>query len=536
MKPNDEKLDQVLRIAWWTLLAIAIGICIFIRIRLLEFPLERDEGEYAYSGQLMLQGIAPYQLAYSMKFPGTAATYALLMSIFGQTVAGIHLGLLVVNLATSALLFVLGRRMANSTTAGVAAATSYAVMSVSTSVLGWSAHATHLLMLPVMAGVLLLLRATDRQSDQPLYFSGFLFGLAMLMKQPAAVFILFGAAYLLFAGKQAGLSWKRIVTRALIFCASAAVPLLLTGLALWQAGVFEKFWCWTVTYAREYATLSSPSNAAAYWRATYQMVIGPRWILYALAGTGLIVAFCKGNRRRGVFLNSFLVFSVLALSRGFYFRPHYFFLILPALALLIGLAVAKLPEFFRGRLSLGRVTILLVFGFALAWPMFRESKLLFALSPLSASRFIYGECPFPESMRIGEYLREHTTPEDTIAVLGSEPQIYFFAHRHSATGYLYTYGLMEPQKYAHRMQLEMIQEIETARPKYLVYVVINDSWWPRPDSERLIFTWADTYCAENYSAVGLVNIVAADRTDYYFGNVPGSLASLKDYILIYERK
>lgn len=41
-----------------------------IRVRLLNFPLERDEGEYAYSGQLMLQCIAPYQLAYSMKLSG----------------------------------------------------------------------------------------------------------------------------------------------------------------------------------------------------------------------------------------------------------------------------------------------------------------------------------------------------------------------------------------------------------------------------------------------------------------------------------
>ena len=33
------------------------------RLRLLNFPLERDEGEYAYAGQLMLQGIPPYELA-----------------------------------------------------------------------------------------------------------------------------------------------------------------------------------------------------------------------------------------------------------------------------------------------------------------------------------------------------------------------------------------------------------------------------------------------------------------------------------------
>src|ERR1700682_5667239 len=106
-----------------------------IRWRLLETPLERDEGEYAYAGQLMLQGIPPYQLAYNMKFPGTYAAYALIMSIFGQSATGVHLGLLVVNAATIALVFLLGRRLLNST-AGIAAAASYAILSVSRSVLG----------------------------------------------------------------------------------------------------------------------------------------------------------------------------------------------------------------------------------------------------------------------------------------------------------------------------------------------------------------------------------------------------------------
>jgi len=49
-------------------------------------------------------------------------------------------------------------------------------------------------------------------------------------------------------------------------------------------------------------------------------------------------------------------------------------------------------------------------------------------------------------------------------VLGSEPQIYFYSGRRSATGYLYMYSLTEEQKYALRMQKEMIGEIEkTAR-------------------------------------------------------------------------
>ena len=89
--------DKVLRFAWWGLAIIVFGVTVAIRIRLLGMPLERDEGEYAYAGQLMLQGIPPYKLAYNMKFPGTYAAYAAIMSVFGQTTIGIRLGLLVVN-------------------------------------------------------------------------------------------------------------------------------------------------------------------------------------------------------------------------------------------------------------------------------------------------------------------------------------------------------------------------------------------------------------------------------------------------------
>jgi hypothetical protein len=86
-----DKIDingKALRFGWCILAVIVFGLVIAIRIRLLGIPLERDEGEYAYVGQLMLQGIPPYKLAYNMKFPGTYAAYAVIMSIFGQTILG----------------------------------------------------------------------------------------------------------------------------------------------------------------------------------------------------------------------------------------------------------------------------------------------------------------------------------------------------------------------------------------------------------------------------------------------------------------
>jgi hypothetical protein len=132
-------------------------------------------------------------------------------------------------------------------------------------------------------------------------------------------------------------------------------------------------------------------------------------------------------------------------------------------------------------------------------------------------------------------LRAQSSPTDTIAVLGSEPQIYFYAQRHSATGFIYTYGLMEPQPYARQMQQEMIREIETARPKFLILVVASKSWLVGPDSDQTIFRWADAYCDANYEEVGLINI-SDQGTDYYFSSRPANVTPTAEHILIYRRK
>ena len=495
-----EARPKSLGVAWWILLTIALVLIAVIRIRLLSFPLERDEGEYAYAGQLMLQGIPPYQLAYNMKFPGTYAAYALIMSIFGQTIVGIHLGLLVVNAATIALVFLLGRRLVNST-AGIVAAASYAILSVSPSVLGFAAHATHFVMLPVLGGALLLLRPSHSQSKKIVFASGVLFGIGLLMKQPALFFIPFGAGYLFYRDWRARLNWKQISIRSAIFLGGAALPFAATCLVLWRAGVFEKFWFWTWTYARAYGGLVSASQGIRIFFGNITGVIGAGWALWVLAAAGVIACLWdKKLRPYAAFLLAFLFFSGLALCPGFYFREHYFVLVLPAICLLAGAAVASAESLCSRYARPVRFIPLALFGAAWALPLFAKTPFFFAPNSVAACRMIYGANPFPEAVRIAEYLKEHTNADDTIAVLGSEPEIYFYSHRHSATGYIYTYGLMEPHQHALPMQREMIQEIEAARPKYLVVVSMNISWLKRPGSENLIFDWFANYAARQFRA------------------------------------
>ncbi|MCG6537854.1 MAG: hypothetical protein L7F78_24825, partial [Syntrophales bacterium LBB04] len=79
--------------------------------------------------------------------------------------------------------------------------------------------------------------------------------------------------------------------------------------------------------------------------------------------------------------------------------------------------------------------------------LYTERNYFFIEKPTTLSRLIYGANPFPESIKIGEYVKSNSNTEDKIAVLGSEPQIYFYSQRRSATGYIYMYYLMEKHDY-----------------------------------------------------------------------------------------
>src|SRR5471030_370430 len=173
---NSSRSSLVRLWPWLAVLAVLIFVG-FIRVRMLEMPLERDEGEYAYAGQLILQGIPPYELAYNMKLPGTYYAYAAGMAIFGQTISGIHMTLLAVNALTIVFVFLLARKLFG-TTAGLVACASYGLMSVSTAVVGMAAHATQFVVLFAVPGTLLLWKAVKSGSRRTVFFSGLLFGLA----------------------------------------------------------------------------------------------------------------------------------------------------------------------------------------------------------------------------------------------------------------------------------------------------------------------------------------------------------------------
>jgi hypothetical protein len=208
------------------------------------------------------------------------------------------------------------------------------------------------------------------------------------------------------------------------------------------------------------------------------------------------------------------VASFLTTCPGLYFRAHYFIAMLPAVALLAGVGVASLWRAAAGRLPAPAAAavaagLLVVALLAYAVP---ERDYLFSMSPQELSRARYGRNPFVEAPGIGRYLDQHTRPGDRIAVLGSEPEIFFYARRRSATGYIYMYPLTEHHALASRMRDEMIREVEAARPRYVVFVANRSSWVSGPGADRTVLDWADRFLRQDYDVTGVAERLSDGST------------------------
>jgi hypothetical protein len=524
----------------WIAFIVVILVIALIRFNLLDVLLERDEGEYAYAGQLILKGFPPYKLAYNMKFPGIYAAYALVLAVFGETHTGVHLALLLMNAATAIMLFLLGRRLFDPLT-GMAAGAGFAVLSISQSVHGLQANAEHFVILFVTAGLLLLIGAIESKKNLGLFLSGLLMGGGILMKQHGAAFAIFSGLYLatILAIKRRGGLYTPI-SKLLLFCTGVLLPFGITCIILYSAGVFDKFWFWTIDYARVYANPMPIPLALRFFKHYSAPILNASWPLLALAAIGVTaMAWDKQARSKRLFLVGFLVFSIIAVLPGLYFRPHYFLLALPSAAIFFGLGVASITRLFSKLNSTpikASIATALI-GFALIYPVYLQRDTLFFSSPKKISRSTYGFNPFPEALEIAHYIKEHSSEDDRIAILGSEPEIYFYSDRLSATGYIYTYALMKSHRYALNMQKEMIREIETAKPLYLVFVNLRNSWDMRSNAKKLIFNWLDSYIPMHYEVEGVVDIISKEETRYIWGEDSKEYAPLsKRWLAIYRRK
>ena len=537
----DKQPAEEIFLRYWDTLSLFVILLIITKLRFpfLEIPLERDEGAYAYMAQLLLEGVPPYTQAYSLYFPGVFIIYALTFLILGQTIFAIHFCLLVATLITIVIIFLIGKKLFDPLT-GIISGATFGLLGLNPYAQGLFSHGEPFTMLFICSGVYLLLLSIDSEKKILFLWSGLFFGLGLLIKQNVFVFIGLPIVYLCWSLlKKPRLKRKFYLDAIFYFTFGYFIPLAVFFIFCLITGSSEQMFFWTFIMPTEMTPPISISRAVYQFKILTLPIIKSSPLFFGVAAIGLLSPLWdKSSRLAVLFIVIFLVFSFFTMSLVFYFRAHYFLCLFPATALLTGVGFYSMNNLIK-KISLRRInpiiTAVFVFIF-FSYSIFDQRKFFFQTKPETVSRIIYGNNPFPESLVIADYIKEHSSPSDKIAILGSEPQILFYADRVSASKHIFMYYLMGNHLHALSMQKEAMADIELTKPPILINVVIPTSWLFQKDSKSMLFHWLDGFVLKNYNLAGVVEIQGLNTTNYYWGvDTTKFVPKGENFIQIYQR-
>ena len=430
-----------------------------------------DEAEYTVAADALSHGWLPgVDLLGSTKPPGIVLLYKLLFLIFGRSIAVVHAAHIVILIAAGVLLVELAVALW-SFSAAVPAAVLFWMVANSFAqpheIAALNVEPPGILL--VVGG--LLLAWTKARSRWALFTAGVLLGLAALVRQSFGIFLLpvWGAMNLY--------GEKRL---------SALVPLA-AGFILpwvpvvaWYGAAGGLGWAWD-SWVRYPLTYSGDAGLGGFLQGAYYTTTS--FLLEALIPTammigGAVVLWRERQQARARFLAGLCVASLVALFSGSRFFGHYWIQVFPAVALLGVSAWLTLAAGSRRSRLLLAVAVGIGCLFAAArYPTWRywdpyappHGVSFYALGSEQAER------------TIAAFAREHTAPDETIAVWGYCPQIYYHARRlpgvrdylcHYITGY--SPGTFDPlssralRSQGHPQAREMfIADLERRRPKYI---------------------------------------------------------------------
>lgn len=446
----------------WAILLTGILFFATSKITFATIPFERDEGEYAYSGAVILSGGTPYLDTYNMKLPGTYYMYALVSYYFGDGEAPIRLATLFFGLIGAFFLYRTIRLYLDPLPAAFGTTIFLLLMSTMYNE-GLLANAEHFVLLFALPGIYIGLRSVQRSTILGIFLSGLLIGIAILMKQHALFYGLFIGTMIVIAG----------IRRTNLLRTTGQVILLLIGLAaplyclIWYLHIrhaYESFYYLTVLYGSAYA---AHSNTALQSLLNLLSRIADQYFL-SLSIIAMIWMARRPSRYRYVALLFFL-FSFLAVCPGFIFRRHYFMLLFPAVGFLFATVLHTVGIYYahRGRIQayIAGTVIVLFLAFFLPFN--------FGRSPVAIYHQHYPDQPFTLMHEAADYLKTVTQRGEKVGMFSNEPQLYYYADVGAASPFLYNYPMLENHQYARAMVDTFIHQIDAAEPHVFIYSNAN---------------------------------------------------------------
>lgn len=454
---------DVHRVQGWkafVLLAASAFLAVVPRLFYLNTPFDRDEGAYAYVADIIQQGGMPYLDAFDHKPPGIYYFYRLAFSLFGHTVAAPRLlaafFVAVACLFSMVIVFRLTRNSAASSVAGLI----LGVASMSIAYTGFAAN-TEIFTLPFLVGGVLLLLDQEPARHQ-FFWSGLLFGLGILVKQPVAVVAAAAVGFHLVRMLRTPSS--NLLIKPLLFFLGCMLPLLAFAAYFSAHGAGKTFWEGAFTYNFGYLANKSSLESIRSSLNTVKWIWSHDPFTWVVGIGGFLISFfLLRGRVQFFYVVAVSLGAVVATGMGGNSYRHYFIFLLPSLAIFAGFALAvTLPGRIPNKILKGGL-ILLCCGVLL-------NMSSAGMSGKQLLETCYGNQPFYRSQLVGEYLKRVIVPGESVYIVGSEPQIYFYSGARAPSRLFYFYPLVTPTRFNESMRNELLIDLKRQLPQYVLFI------------------------------------------------------------------
>jgi hypothetical protein len=537
---NFKNKDQLLS---YIGLGIILLLIILIRINFLTIPFERDEGAYAYSGKIILDGAKTFIDIGSQRLDGVFYAYSFLIFLFGYSVKALHIAFLFVNLGSATMLYVLMKKFTNNLT-GIATSAFFAVLSMTPNASGFTIQSEHLVAFSVIGAFLSLIYFFDSKKIWQLVIAGILFSIAFQIKQTSFFYGLFAGLLILFKGFFVDkYSFRKNIFTILIFSFSVLLPIFFDLLIIYKNGAWSDFKLWFFDIRNQYSSIISFSDGLKYLKGSFNSIYEYYNFFWIISFLGTVVVFFSSMPVwKKITIAGLNIAGFLTIVPGNHYYGHYFLQWIPAVSICGAIFIYTIQDLLKKwfRLNLLPVFIsIAIIILSVASNLNSLKTYYFNPDHTQILRAVYGLNPFPESKVIADKLNSMMKPEDQIAVFGTEIQMYVYTNRKSPSRFAGSGALLEfPVKQSNDWQKEFISDVEKANPRFLVFFSHPISWMANPKTENLIFPWFDKFSSEKYKLIGYADMYDSN-TNYVWEPNPDLInkpAKSNYKIYIFERK
>ncbi len=477
----------------WSLASVALafalataGIGVAVS---LTWPMARDQGIFAWVGDVILQGGVPYRDAWDLKGPSVYLQAAGLQALLGRNMWGIRVADVAV-MAVGAWAVCALASQAAGRVAGLWAVAFLLIPYIATGYWntaqpdGWAA------MLGI--GALTVIWRVEGPAWLRGGLSGLILGFVSLYKPPLYVVfpVLLLAGVLIYRRQFPSPEWLAL---ALSFIGGI---LLSVGTVIgWLAvrGGLGDAWNVLVTFNSSLYAHAQPLSISWFGRFL-QNIARPE---YVLAVVGLMILH-RRDRALARLLMAWMTAGLLVVAAQTKMYAYHWHIVIPVVGVGAGIAAA----WTFGHLSASRygssalsstkarnALILAAFMILTLVPyatmIFRWTHAVTLPAVAGGTRAYYydgifggaGDFSLSADLQVADYLREHTQPSDTVFIWGLEPLVYYVADRRAPTRYGFRYpitaSLAGAPSVGRPMLERLLSDLENAPPTYFI-VVDND--------------------------------------------------------------